>query len=94
MICLARQTTGPFASLAWEQENVAEIFTEITSYYKQLSLKNTHIGADRISYEVLWMDSIFWLHFECYSQSIWFEALDLTSLESVDRLYSYLMDNS
>ncbi|WP_286270635.1 DUF3630 family protein [Thalassotalea hakodatensis] len=85
------ESLSPFT---WEQEDIPEIFSEISSGNEQLTLKSTHVGADRVSYEVCWFDSVYWLHFECYSQSIWFEALDSTAMKNINPLYDYLTGNA
>ncbi|MDO6425968.1 DUF3630 family protein [Thalassotalea sp. 1_MG-2023] len=94
VICINTEKDQSLSSSTWGQEDVPKIFAEISCHYEQLSLKSTHEGADRISYEVFWLDSVFWLHFECYSQSIWFEALDATALENITPLYDYLTGNT
>ncbi|WP_286234096.1 DUF3630 family protein [Thalassotalea sediminis] len=90
IICIDNEKSIDAFNSDWSQEDVAHYFESLLERYREISLDNVHLGADRVSYDVTWRQSHYWLHFECYSQSIWFEAIDLISEENLNAFYRYL----
>jgi len=74
-----------------DQDELAELVTQLWQQFSELNQVEHNIGADRESYRFEWQGVQFELNFESYSQSIWIEPLITEQSDEVKALYRYLI---
>jgi len=77
-------------SIVWSQDDFDLLIDEIFTTYTQLSKLEVINGADRATVRCSWSGHYFYLQFECYIETIWFEPCDQLSEQSLADLANYL----
>lgn len=75
----------------WQQDDIDSILQVILSQHTNFTLKESNKGLDRESFRLSEADADYWLHFECYSQSIWLEPMNDRAQQEFELLYQSLL---
>lgn len=74
----------------WQQEDIAALAQLITEQHPNFIIKELNQGLDRATYLIANGENDYWLHFECYSQSIWLEPLSDHTDNQLETLFDHL----
>lgn len=83
---LHEQALALILNINWFQEDIAELSHHIFLQFTHIEIKEHAQGADRESYRFIWQNQPLTLHFDVYSQSIWFESLAPDSADLLNLL--------
>lgn len=77
----------------WFQEDITLLSQSLLTQIPDHQIKEIIQGADRENIRFTWLQSEFILHFDYYSQSCWFSALDESSISAIPYLFNQLKNN-